>query len=241
MKKKIIIKLIIGILVALGVGFIFEKMEESLYKEDIEVMASGDNDYPEYLDEQQTESYDDKSLDELIDELGDEFDNILEDSINQTLDPQEQFVYGLQDALESYMDAVYTQYGDPTRTASSINAGIELDKYFTDIYDYENIVSEEDLLNAIEKTTFRSVTDKTIGEALNEKLEDIKIFTEQNPNNAENTYVRYVGIDKEFGTKYNIRFEVYGNMAIGVNSVYCNNRNVGGIEEVLEAVQFLLQ
>lgn len=244
MKKKIIIRLLAGILVALGVGIVFYNINESLYTEEPEtqVMASGDNDYPEYLDEPQSEeSYEDKSLDELMGELGDEVDKIIDDSVNQVLDPQEQFVYGLQDALASYMDSIYTQYGDPTRTASSINAGIELDKYFTDIYNYENIVSEEDLITSIEKSKFRSVCDRTIGDALYGNLEDIQYFVEENPNNTENVYVTYTGIDKETDMKYTIRFEVYGDMAIGVNTVYCNNRSVGGIEDVLAAVEYLLR
>lgn len=265
MKKKTIIKIVLGALVVLGVvGAVFGKSDDSLqskrepevmasgdndYPEELdeqpEVMASGDNDYPEYLDEEseeyKREYYDSISIDELLDELDKEMDNIVNDAINEVLDPQEQFVYGLQNALGSYVDSVYKQYGDPTRTASSINAEIELDKYFTDLYYYEDIKSEDDLISSIENSKFRSVCDRTIGDALKCNLTDLKYYIEENPNNSENVYVTYTGIDEDSGMKYTIRFEVFDNMCIGVNSVYCNNRSVGGIEDVLAAVEYILR
>lgn len=252
---KILRKIIIGILIIFGVIFIFEKIDKSFSDVEVEtveveevepqIMASGDNDYPDYLDEQseeyKREQYDNMSLDELLDELEGEFNKILDEAFYESLDPYEQFVYGLQSSLTSYVDSVYTQYGDPTRTASTINAEIELDKYFTDLYYYEDIKTEEDLISSIENSKFRSVCDRTIGDALYGNLEDVEYFIEEVPNKPENVYVTYTGIDKDYGMKYTIRFEVFGNMCIGVNSVYCNNRSVGGIEDVLAAVEYVLR
>lgn len=247
---KILRKIIIGILVIFGVVFIFEKIDKSssdveVEETEAEIMASGDNDYPDYLDEQSEESkreqYDNMSLDELLDELEGEFNKILDEAFYESLDPYEQFVYDLQSSLTSYVDSVYTQYGDSTRTIDTINANIELDKYFTDLYYYEDIKTEEDLISSIENSKFRSVCDRTIGDALHGNLEDVEYFVEEVPNKPENVYVTYTGIDKDYGMKYTIRFEVFGNMCIGVNSVYCNNRSVGGIEDVLAAVEYVLR
>lgn len=220
---------------------------EIVVEEEPEVMASGDNDYPDYLDEEaaKREEYDNRSLDELLDQFEEEFnrevDKAIEEALYESLDPYEQFIYGLQYSLGSYVDSVYNQYySDPTRTASSINAELELSNYFTDLYDYENIVTDEDLIKSIENSKFRNVSDKTIGDAIYGNLEDVEYYIKENPVDPETRLVRFVGIDSEYDVKYSITFEVF-DLCIGVHSVSCNNRSVGGIEDVLEVVQYILR
>lgn len=224
------------------------KNQNESVEEEPEVMANGDFDWSEYIDEEELkrQEYDSRSIDEILEEFEEEFnreiDRIFEEAFYESLDPYEQFVYGLQYSLGSYVDSVYNQYyGNSDSKASEIYNELDLDDYFTDLYDYENIVTEDDLIHSVENSRFRNVCDKTIGESIYGNLEDIQCFVKENPIDPDTTLITYTGIDKESDLKFTITFEVFSTMGIGVHSVYCNNRCVGGMEDVIEAVEYVLR
>lgn len=255
-------RIIMAILVIFGVMFIFEKVNKSFSDLDVEVeekeieeeeveeeetepqiMATGDNGHVDSTQPIMDEAY----IDSIIEEFNYEVDRIIDEAVDEviyeSLSPDEQFVYGLQSALTSYTDSVYKQYGDPTRTADYINADIKLNKYFTDLYYYQDIETNEDLISSIENSKFRSVCDRTIGDAIYGNLNDVQYFIDENGNPDEgiNKYVTYTGMDEDTGNKYTIRFQVFDNTCIGINSVYCNNRSVGGLQDVLATAEYILR
>lgn len=258
---KILRKIIMVILVIFGVMFIFEKINKSFSDLDVEVetveveekeieeeeieeeaepqiMATGDNGHVDSTQPIMSEAY----IDSIIEEFNYEVDRIIDEAIYESLSPDEQFVYGLQSALTSYTDSVYKQYGDPDRSIDYINADIKLSKYFTDLYNYKDIKTNEDLISSIESSKFRSVCDRTIGDAIYGNLDDVEYFIDENGNLDEEIekYVTYIGMDEDTGNKYSIKFNVYDS-CISINSVYCNNRSVGGLENVLATAEYILR
>lgn len=222
--------------------------ETPVQEEEPEVMANGDFDWSEYIDEEELkrQEYDSRSIDEILEDFEEyfnsEIDKAIEEVFYESLDPYEQFVYGLQYSLGSYTDSVYKQYyGNSTDEDDYYDIEEELNDYFTDLYDYEHIFTEEDLISSVENSRFRNVCDKTIGEAIYGNLKDVQRFVQEDERDPAIIYVTYTGIDKETDEKYTIKFEVINKISIGVYAVYRNNRAVGSLEDVLEAVEYVLR